>query len=143
MPFTHELHDEPRPPTRRESWHAEIAGYRVTVARRDDGATEVRVSPVDSPADGLRPLVSCRPTCVADLERVADILPEVIRAAAAELRAAGLDDLRSTMDVLIDEQRQLIDATLAQGAARRADGAQRNARVIRGGRAHATKKKAG
>jgi hypothetical protein len=111
MAFTHDVREESTI-ERRESWTAEIAGYVVSVERRDHAGTEIAISPTSG--DGpWRPLVKCRPACVADLERVADVLPDVLRAVVSELRAAGLDDLRSSTDVMIAEQRQKLDAALA------------------------------
>ena len=61
-----------------------------------------------SPEPRPRYVIRCYPKAVADLECIADVLPELLRAAAAELRAAGLEDLRTTIDVMIDEQRTMI-----------------------------------
>jgi hypothetical protein len=115
MTFTHEVHEVAI--DRGESWRAEVAGYVVGVDRQADGHREVWVSPADRPSHRV---IRCAPKDVADLERVADVLPELLRAAAAELRAAGLVDLRTTIDVLIDEQRTMIDAVQARHAAQRA-----------------------
>lgn len=106
MTFTHEVHEHATV-DRRETWHAELAGYHVTIEQRD-GSTVVGVS---LHADrSARPLVKVHPTCVADLDHVAAVLPDVLRAAAAALRAAGFDDLRSPIDVMLDQQRQMLDA---------------------------------
>ncbi len=111
MPFTHEIHEEPI--ERRESWRAEIAGYLVEVDRRDDGHTEVRIS-ATGPDRRPCPVVRCYPKHVDELDRVADVLPELLKAAVTELRAAGLVDLRSRMEVMIDEQRAKIDEQCAK-----------------------------
>jgi len=98
---------------RRESWRAEIAGYLVGIDRRADGHTDVWVS-APSRDPHPRAVVRCAPTCVADLERLADVLPELLRAAATALRTDGFDDLRSTVEVQIDEHRALIAEALAR-----------------------------
>lgn len=64
----------------------------------------VSISVADKKYDRLRlPLFSCHPKFATDLERLADAIAPILRTMAAELRAAGREDLRSESDKRMDE----------------------------------------
>lgn len=108
--FTHEVQEARQNIERTEHWSAEIEGYDVGVTRRDNGFTEVYVSPISYERPRL-PLVKFYPKSVEDIERVIARLPNLLRAAVVELCAAGLDDLRSQSDVQMDKMRSLWPST--------------------------------
>jgi hypothetical protein len=111
MAFEHTVREQTQTVERSESWHSEINGYDVGVERRDDGFTEVWISNF---GNSLRlPLLKFYPKRVADIEHVIEVLPDLLKATVIELRAAGLDDLRSRSDVMMDEHRESMDRMMA------------------------------
>ena len=115
--FKHEVRDETTKTERSESWHAEIGKYDVGVHRRADGLTEVWISPYER---GMRlPLLSFHPKRVDDLEAVINVLPELLRAVIAEMRTAGLDDLRSRFDKMHEEYEREREQWMAEFMAKR------------------------
>jgi len=97
--FQHEVREAERQLERHETWTAEINGYYVILTRRDDGFCELSLAPVKWDMGRLG-ILQCYPKRVADIEAFAEVAGALFREVAANLRDAGLNDMRSKHDLL-------------------------------------------
>jgi hypothetical protein len=98
----HEVRERQTNAERSETYSGENAEFFYGVNIRADGFVSVYASPLNW--DRMRMgAFQCHPKNVSDLDRLADGLPDILRTIATELRAVGLEDLRSGMDKRMDE----------------------------------------
>lgn len=104
--FKHERKESESIVKARDEYSAVICDHDVFVSVDDDGTTSVSIAP-NNWQDGLRlPMLKFHPKNVAELERLADVGPDLFRKVAAELRAIGKEDLRSKWDKMSDDTRK-------------------------------------
>lgn len=100
--FTLHVSEETHRVERRERCSAVIGGYLVCFSYDEQTGSRISVSPKDYTSSRLG-ILEFSPKSVSDLETLADAAGPLLRELAAQLRAIGKEDLRSSFDRVCDK----------------------------------------
>ena len=103
----HEVHEKSEVVSRYETWEAEVEGFWVDIRKDEQSGFRVGISPKDWERYRI-PLLSFSPKNVADFEKLAELLPAILAELAKQLRAEGLEDLRSKWDISTEEMKRML-----------------------------------
>jgi hypothetical protein len=112
--FKHEVSESTEVIKKRNTYTATVEGYIVILSRDDNGLTRVSIGPKEWHSTRMG-LIEMWPKSVADIEILAAAVPGLFKAIAAGLREVGLDDLRSDVDISIDDSDRRIRNLRAAG----------------------------
>jgi hypothetical protein len=93
--FKKRVHKKERIVERSESYHADIEGYEVVFYDDENHGARLSIYPHDSGVFPRAGIIEMRPERVVDIDNLAAVLPDLLRAIASHLRGLGKDDLRS------------------------------------------------
>lgn len=93
--FEKKVHETERIIERSEIYHADINGYEIAFHDDEDHGARLEIYPHDSRVFPRAGIIQMRPERVTDIDKLADILPDLLHAIAEHLRGLGKEDLRT------------------------------------------------